>query len=73
MGANGTGRQGQGDHGPALADNPIRTKKATLEDLLRNGIGKMPAVGNNWSDTQMRALEAYVKASVYKGASASGG
>jgi len=65
--------QGQGDYGPAIAANPTITQKASLEQLLRNGTGLMPAVGNNWSDAQMRALETYLKASVYKGASASGG
>ncbi len=67
------GMQGQGDYGPAIAANPILTQKATLEELLRNGGILMPAVGNNWSDAQMRALETYLKTSVFKGASASGG
>jgi cytochrome c oxidase subunit 2 len=66
------GMQGQGDYGPALASNPILTQKSSLEDLLRKGGTLMPAVGNNWSDTQMRALETYLEKSVYKGASASG-
>ncbi len=67
------GMQGQGDYGPAIAANPTLTQKAGLEQLLRNGTGLMPAVGNNWSDAQMQALETYLKKSVYKGASASGG
>jgi len=67
------GMQGQGDYGPAIAANPTITQKASLEQLLRNGTGLMRAVGNNWSDPQMQALERYLKSSVYKGASASGG
>jgi cytochrome c oxidase subunit 2 len=67
------GMQGQGDYGPALTANPILTQKSSLEDLLRKGGILMPAVGDNWSGMQMRALEAYLKTSVYKGASASGG
>jgi cytochrome c oxidase subunit 2 len=67
------GMQGQGDYGPAIAANPTITQKGGLEQLLRNGIGLMPAVGNNWSDAQMQALEKYLKSSVYKGAGASGG
>jgi cytochrome c553 len=65
--------QGQGDYGPAIAANSILVQKASLEGLLRKGGILMPAVGDNWSDVQMRALEAYLKKSVYKGASASGG
>jgi cytochrome c oxidase subunit II len=67
------GMQGQGDYGPAIASNPILTQKGGLEALLRRGGTLMPAVGDNWSDTQMRALETYLKTSVHKGASASGG
>jgi cytochrome c oxidase subunit 2 len=67
------GMQGQGDYGPAIAANSLLTQTASLEALLRNGGILMPAVGNNWSETQMRALEAYLKKSIYKGASASGG
>ena len=67
------GMQGEGDYGPAIATNPTLTQKAGLEGLLRKGGILMPAVGNNWSDAQMRALETYLKTSVYKGASASGG
>ena len=47
------GMQGQGDIGPALASNAILTQKARLEALLRKGGSPMPAVGDNWSDTQM--------------------
>jgi cytochrome c oxidase subunit 2 len=67
------GMQGEGDYGPAIATNSLLTQTASLEALLRKGGVLMPAVGDNWSRTQMRALEAYLKNSVYKGASASGG
>ena len=67
------GMQGQGDYGPPLASSPTITQPATLEGLLHRGGIRMPAVGNNWSKTQLRALEAYLKSSIYKGASASGG
>ncbi len=66
------GMQGQGDYGPAISSNPTLTQRSGLEDVVRNGRGKMPAVGDNWSTAQLRALEAYLKSSVYKGA-ASGG
>jgi cytochrome c oxidase subunit II len=66
------GMQGQGDYGPAISSNPTLAQRPSLEDVIRNGRGKMPPVGNNWSRAQLRALEAYVKASVYKGAAGGG-
>jgi cytochrome c oxidase subunit 2 len=67
------GLQGQGDYGPAIATNPTLVQPTGLENIVRNGRGKMPAVGKNWTDAQFRALEEYVKANIYKGASTSGG
>jgi cytochrome c oxidase subunit 2 len=67
------GPQGEGDYGPAIAANPTLVQASGLENIVRNGRGLMPAVGNNWTQQQFRALEAYIKASVYKGASTSGG
>jgi cytochrome c oxidase subunit 2 len=67
------GPQGEGDYGPAIAANPTLVQPSGLENIVRNGRGLMPAVGNNWTQEQFRALEAYIKASVYKGASTSGG
>jgi heme/copper-type cytochrome/quinol oxidase subunit 2 len=67
------GPQGQGDYGPAIATNPTLVQAAGLENIVRNGRGLMPAVGNNWTEEQFRALEAYIRAHIYKGASTSGG
>jgi cytochrome c oxidase subunit 2 len=58
------GMQGQGDYGPAISSNPTLTQRPSLEDIIRNGRGKMPPVGNNWSRAQRRAREAYFNASV---------
>ena len=45
--------------GPSLGDNPtIRTAK-DLSTILRKGVGKMPAVGVDWTDNQIAALVAY--------------
>ena len=68
------GMQGQGDYGIALASNPILTQPAGLESVIRHG-GRllMPAVGDTWTSGQMKALETYIKQSLYKGAAASGG
>jgi cytochrome c oxidase subunit 2 len=67
------GMQGQGDYGPALQSSSIVTKLASLDSIVRDGRGKMPPVGKTWTKAQMRALLAYLKQNVYKGATASGG
>jgi cytochrome c oxidase subunit II len=67
------GMQGQGDYGPAIAANTLITQASGLDQLLRNGRGRMPAVGADWTNEQLQALLAYLKHSVYKGATASGG
>jgi cytochrome c oxidase subunit II len=66
------GMQGEGDYGPALASNPILTQAAGLEDIVVHGRLRMPDVGNTWTPEQLRALEAYLKTNVYKGASSGG-
>jgi cytochrome c oxidase subunit II len=42
--------------GPPIGGNPIITDRETLETLLRNGRGRMPAVGASWTDAQIDAL-----------------
>ena len=71
------GMQGQGDYGPAIADSPLLTQKASLVGILRNGVdtprpGVMPPVGDTWNTTQIDALAAYVKQHVFKGATSGG-
>ncbi|HEY8028149.1 MAG TPA: cytochrome c oxidase subunit II [Gaiellaceae bacterium] len=66
------GMSGQGGYGPNLSNNPLLTQKAGLLSIVQNGRGKMPAVGNTWTKTQLDALAAYVKTHVYKGASSGG-
>jgi cytochrome c oxidase subunit 2 len=67
------GMQGQGGYGPNLSQNSLLTQKAGLAAIVRGGRGKMPPVGNSWTDAQMNALLQYAKSHIYKGASASGG
>jgi cytochrome c oxidase subunit 2 len=67
------GLQAQGDYGPALATNPTLVQPSALETIVREGRGRMPGVGSNWTQEQFRALERYVKTDIYKGAGASGG
>jgi cytochrome c oxidase subunit 2 len=52
---------GEGLIGPALAGNPIVEQREALEDVVRNGRGEMPAVGEGWSDAQMDALFRYLR------------
>jgi cytochrome c oxidase subunit 2 len=66
------GLSGQGGYGPNLAQNPLLTQPAGLEAIVQNGRGKMPAVGEGWTDAQMHALVSYMRAHVYKGASSGG-
>jgi cytochrome c oxidase subunit 2 len=65
------GMTGEGGYGPNLSNNPL-TQKAGLLSIVQSGRGKMPAVGDTWTNAQLQALAAYVKTHVYKGA-ASGG
>jgi cytochrome c oxidase subunit 2 len=67
------GNLGQGGYGPALAHDTLLTQSAGLENIVRNGGIKMPAVGDSWTPKQMAALVAYAKSTIYKGAAASGG
>jgi cytochrome c oxidase subunit 2 len=45
--------------GPALGQNPLLTHAKDLTTILRQGVGKMPAVGSDWTDDQIAALVAY--------------
>jgi cytochrome c oxidase subunit II len=66
------GMHGEGGYGPNLQQSPLLVQRAGLEQRVRQGGVKMPAVGNTWTSTQMQALATYVKAHIYKGA-ANGG
>jgi cytochrome c oxidase subunit II len=66
------GMQGQGGYGTKLSNNPLITQPTGLTAILRNGFLRMPAVGNDWTQGQIDALVAYLKAHVYKGASSGG-
>jgi cytochrome c oxidase subunit II len=63
------GLSGQGAYGPNLSNNPLLIQAAGLTAIVRSGRGRMPAVGDTWTNQQMQALAAYVKSHVYKGAS----
>jgi cytochrome c553 len=67
------GMHGEGGYGVNLSHNPLLTQTAGLLSVVRNGFLKMPAVGATWTPEQLQALAAYVKKSIYKGATTSGG
>jgi cytochrome c oxidase subunit II len=55
------GLAGQGDVGPGIASNPLLGDREGIRTVIRNGTGKMPAVGRDWSDEQLRATIAYLQ------------
>lgn len=54
------GDQGQGLIGPQLTGASVGDAEA-VEEVVRNGRGRMPAIGEEWSDTQMDALTSYLR------------
>jgi cytochrome c oxidase subunit II len=66
------GLAGQGGYGPNIASNPLLVDRAGLTKLLRDGGTKMPAVGNDWRQSQIDALVAYVRARFAQGSSGGG-
>jgi len=54
------GLAGQGDIGPSISQSPVLGDAKALTLLLRQGRGKMPAVGKTWSDEQLKATIDYL-------------
>jgi cytochrome c oxidase subunit 2 len=70
---------GQSYIGPAIAGNPILSDAKALKTLVREGlppsrtVNGMPAVGNDWSDSEIASLIRYVKSNpTLKGSSGGG-
>jgi mono/diheme cytochrome c family protein len=57
------GLAGQGGLGPRIAGSPTLSDRDALEQVVRNGIRTMPAVGSGWSDEQVAALARYLQES----------
>lgn len=55
------GLRGEGLIAPALAGNPLVQQRDALEEVVRNGRGAMPAVGQDWGERQMDALVGYLQ------------
>jgi cytochrome c oxidase subunit II len=54
------GSEGQGLIGPGFSASTV-SNPASVEEIVRNGRGKMPVVGEEWSDQQMKALTDYLR------------
>jgi cytochrome c oxidase subunit II len=54
------GMNGEGLIGPAFTGALVSNADAVAQ-IVRNGTGKMPAVGEGWDDRQMNALTGYLK------------
>jgi len=58
------GLDGAGGYGPRIAGSELLEDSEAIEDLLREGRGKMPPVGRDWDDTEMDALTEYLEQSL---------
>jgi cytochrome c oxidase subunit 2 len=54
------GERGQGLIGPGFSASTV-SSVAAVEEIVRNGRGKMPPVGQGWDDRQMDALITYLR------------
>ena len=66
------GLAAQGDVGPSIAQNPLLGDENGISKIIRHGTGKMPAVGNDWSQEQLDATIAYLRQRFAQGASGGG-
>jgi mono/diheme cytochrome c family protein len=67
------GLAAQGNIGPNIAQSALLKDPSALASVIRNGTGKMPAVGQDWPQTQMRATIAYLQKRFAQGGGSSGG
>ena len=58
------GMTGEGFIGPPLIGNPLLQSREGLEEIIRDGRGAMPAVGEGWRERQMDALVRYLRREV---------
>jgi cytochrome c oxidase subunit II len=54
------GDEGQGLIGPGFSASTV-SAPAAVEEIVRNGRGEMPPVGQGWDDRQMEALTNYLR------------
>jgi cytochrome c oxidase subunit 2 len=66
------GLAAQGDIGPNIAQTPLLDDRKGITSVIRNGVGTMPAVGQDWSQEQLDATIAYLKQRFAQGGSSGG-
>jgi cytochrome c oxidase subunit II len=54
------GAEGEGDIGPELTSASVSDADSVAE-IVRNGRGRMPAIGEEWDDRQMTALTTHLR------------
>jgi cytochrome c oxidase subunit 2 len=66
------GLAAQGGVGPNISQNPLLGDRNGISNVIRHGTGKMPAVGNDWTQEQLDATIAYLQRRFKQGASGGG-
>ena len=61
------GLAGEGDVGPRLQGNSLLDDDEAIEQVIREGRGKMPPIGTDWEDRQLDALLDYLQDEVLRG------
>jgi cytochrome c oxidase subunit II len=61
------GLAGEGDGGPRLQGNSLLDDDSAIEQVIRDGRGKMPPIGKDWEDRQLDALLEYLQDEVLGG------
>jgi cytochrome c oxidase subunit II len=67
------GLAAQGDIGPNIASSALLKDPQALAKVIREGTGKMPAVGEGWTQEQMTATIAYLQRRFVQGGGSGGG
>jgi cytochrome c oxidase subunit 2 len=67
------GLAGQGDIGPNIASSPLLKDPQALAKVIREGTGKMPAVGKGLPEEQVAATVAYLQRRFGQGGGSGGG
>jgi cytochrome c oxidase subunit 2 len=57
------GEGGKGGIGPGLTATTV-SNAALVAEIVRNGRGRMPAIGEEWDDRQMKALTDYLREAI---------
>jgi cytochrome c oxidase subunit 2 len=55
------GPAGEGAYGPKIAGSALVQDESRVEQLLRNGFGRMPPVGREWNQAEIDAISTYLK------------